>query len=1275
MIPVLYFLLSLTAGVEKSRGEKPVILDGSADPAAVNFIYFSSPFGIYVFDRQTQTWSRINQANGLPDNQIEIVGLDEGILWVATATGLASADVRINDWQTHELPGRISGLAFDDQYVWVSGDFGLKRFDKYSEKWQDLVSRPVQDLLRDRDYLWLASDSGIIRYNRRFERIEEIPGAPAGRFERIVNTPGRVWFFGDDNISAYRKSDEVWSSHPGFPVEGIADLNDSLFVVRQGRIYYFEPKMDNWIEFRTTEGLASVTNLGVNAKNLLAATDAGLFVYNWSDRQWKTYNSRNGLARDSLQAVYQQGDLLFCVTDRDIEFFNEPTGIWQVEEYRPSGLHREKILYRDEAGSHLRINRALDLRIQGRAFISYSGVSLDSLIRYQTMNLKLIGAHRSNRLVSLYYDDSDKSDTIYGGSYRGRDRDLLYRLDAGYLKSEYYETDLIPQYYNRGGSMKMRHGPVSLGLQTGQLKSAIRNDFFTGRTSHKTIRIPDHNFMKYVFYYCASNPGPWVRGSDTIFVDDRIAGNNTSGTRVGFAIAGLTGDFDPLLSGRDYFIDYHRGLIHFLAPRSAGERIVLDLNGTAFILQTETQPGLTAENIYFLGPDIIPNSFSLSIRDTAGADHSLWEFGLDQDHDGQVDPKCINYDLGLLVFPDPDPFPDTQQVYTLTGDFDTWSNFYFLSDQPVLIGSEKVYVDGELKTGGVDYVVDYTSGILLFMKPDIASDFSEIHVQYALRQRERTDWFYSGQPVVTVDPGLKFSPGYTRLENRNLYSGSGELAAGAEASDFYLRLIPEALLDDDRQWAQNHRFVGRYRNLSVNARYQGYAPEFDGLGLEQGKYGRLNDLVDLNARVDPFDYFKLEADFQNEIRTDSTSYRSTSRYLTGKASYLDPRRLSGYLSLGRNELPDYGNNIIMAGANCAFSAAATRVKLNAQIRSDDRRWSTSEEESGFGYLVNTNFSLPVPVRVDGYYRSDNIDRFDEWDQKDQEMHGLVNFDLVPGLYCLTNYNRKTRGYSRTGDQELSLASVFYNSVSIAPGKWYLPLSLVNFSIGAGLNCDEYLEDLAADYRPPVFIFGPIGASNISHVNSTNTYNGAVQISPNAALKLWLRHTLTQSGLAYYGRPDPMFYRLDEAKIEFEPRDLGYFLLYVYRRIEPGLPAETADNLYGEWDRSWNLVLRTKLVANHGVRRNDYLPAVTEELESKVVGETIFRFGGASLLSLKFGGRRQQGVDGLADYAMLPGAGLNLNLWAFLYVQFNWDAAFAWRGAASQAGTLKITGQF
>ena len=61
--------------------------------------------------------------------------------------------MRINDWITYDLPDKIQGLAFDDEYVWVGGDFGIKRFDKYVEIWEDVAQFEINHMLSEEDYI------------------------------------------------------------------------------------------------------------------------------------------------------------------------------------------------------------------------------------------------------------------------------------------------------------------------------------------------------------------------------------------------------------------------------------------------------------------------------------------------------------------------------------------------------------------------------------------------------------------------------------------------------------------------------------------------------------------------------------------------------------------------------------------------------------------------------------------------------------------------------------------------------------------------------------------------------------------------------------------------------------------------------------------------------------------------------------------------------------------------------------------------------------------
>ncbi|GAG98081.1 unnamed protein product, partial [marine sediment metagenome] len=244
---------------------------------------------------------------------------------------------------------------------------------------------------------------------------------------------------------------------------------------------------------------------------------------------------------------------------------------WQIEELKPPGKKRKKIFYIDEAGGHARFVKDVDIKLQGRAYYSESRTISDSTTTrsdYENINLKLIGQHSSNRLLSMYYDDTDKDQIMYGFGYRGLTNDFLYRCNAGFLESEYYEFDLIPQFSTFASNAKLRYKAHSMELQGGQLKSTLRNDFFTGKSIEKEISLFDISYSKNIFYHIYSVPQMITKGTDTIFLDDQNSATNTFDTRIDFTVAGITGDFDPLINGIDYYIDYTKGIIHFLNQRN-----------------------------------------------------------------------------------------------------------------------------------------------------------------------------------------------------------------------------------------------------------------------------------------------------------------------------------------------------------------------------------------------------------------------------------------------------------------------------------------------------------------------------------------------------------------------------------------------------------------------------------------------------------------------------------------------------------------------------------
>lgn len=1278
MIHLLLFFISLS---QKQINEQSIVLDGSSDIYASEFIFIATPFGIYTFDRNAETWSRITSLSGLPDNEINIVGLDEGVLWVVTPKGLASADVQVKDWQTYELSGMIQGLTFDDKYVWVGGDFGLKRFDKYTEIWETVTQFKINHMLSEDDYIWFATDSAILRYNRGFEKIERVPQAPSDHFFYIIDTPGRMWFISQNKLVAREKVSNNWSTYEGLKITDYSNLGDSLFAVSEGIVYLYEPRSDNWSRLKDTESLNNVQGIFISGENIFLATDAGLVIYNWNEKSRKLYNRSNGLEIDSLVDVYRETKFIFVISHYDIEFLNTETAIWQVEKFKPVAAQKKKILYLDEAGGHINLLENMDIRLQGTAYYSQSYITRDSLetTDYENINLRLIGQHSSNRLFSLYYDDTDKEQKMYGFSYRGLDDDFLYRCNAGYLRSEYYEFDLIPQFSDSGANAKLKFQEHTVDLQGGYLKSQSRSDFFYGKSITKTLSLPDTMYQKNRFYSIYSTLQPVEKSADTIFVDDSLSSTNAVDTRRGFVIAGITGDFDPLINGTDYFIDYRKGIVHFLNPRGSTDIIVLLIGGQEIVIQSDAVRSHALENCYYVGPQIIPNSLSMIISDTLGQVHSLNTFGIDNNGDGQIDAEFIDHDLGYIIFPQARPFPnevydDTLHIYTMEVQFLSQSVFYFLTYTPVLNGSEKVYLDGELMTSGTHYTIDYLSGTLLFLQEDIVSDFSEIEVQYSSVERERQERFYSIQPKISVGNNINIAPGFSSLEEKKIAHMSGKVQVQSQ-DGMSIRFVPQLAAHSVREWAQAYSLIANYKFLSVNTEYKGFSKGFESFGTNDRRYGKLLQSGTLSASIELFSHVRTDGKFKKEYGIDSLDAQKTIQYTHGRLNYLNPKLPNGYILLSKDNQPDYEKDQFQVNANYNFQLLKSQLKLNSVVRNVDIESIDDNRKRVRDYAINTTFSLPFSVRGDISFRRSNLYNNNSREKHEDEIRGTLNADVVPGLYYIGNYRLEATSFYYDGAQNLILHNYLYNNLNIAPGRWYSPLSIINVSLGSGSNFREYIANLSADFQRPNVLFSPLEDGSPSTTNNLNNYYVTVQLTPSPNVLIWGKHTLNKSGLAYYVIPNLKPTITDEIRFEYESGNLGLFIASWEQTISQGYPVQTTQNVYVEWSKPWSSVVRTKFATDFRLSEDDYHTVSTENAEIEPNIETLLRLGSKSFIIVSLGSLIQKNYSGEIELSSMPSVGMNLNLLTFLYIQCNYESSIPVRGSPAHVLSAKITGKF
>lgn len=1279
MIPLLLFFFGFS---QKQIARNPVILDAMELRYASEYILVTTRFGIYTFDRGATTWKSITTAHGLPDDEVHVLGIDQGILWTATGGGLASADIRLADWRTYDIPGPVTGLAFDDQYVWVAGDSGLRRLDKFTETWEAIDGMPAQDILYDQNYLWIAARGSIRRYGREFARIEEMHAAPKHGFYHIINTKSRIWFLADEGFVAYEKSTGSWAEHAALPVDDYANVDDSLFVVSGGRVHLYNPATNTWGAFVEAGGLGTISGISASSRisNCIAfATDQGLALYDWTEKTRVIHNRASGMFSDTIIDAYESANHILAIGRDAIQYYNKNTRIWQVEELAPVSALGARILRYDEAGLHFGAMRDLDLKLQGRTYYSVSSVVTDRADRrdYSTINLRLLGQHSSTRTLAAYYDDTNKEDTLYGFGYRGLDPDFLYRANGGFIESEYYEFKLVPAFSTFGANARLRHRGQSVMLQAGQLKSSHQNDFFYGRSFEQQNAVMDIDYAKNAFYRI---PGIYLAGrdgADTVFIDDRRPETNKIDTRTGFTVAGITGDFDPLVNGIGYHIDHDRGVIALLNPAGDDDIIVLWINGQEFVIQSDIVRDNLLVNIYALGPNMVPGSLELVILDTLSAVHSLADFGIDRDNDGLVDPEFVNYRLGYLTFPDDRPFPDAvyeQQLHTYTMDyrFSTQSVFYALSARPVMIGSEKVFVDGEPMTRNDHYSIDYTSGIVLFLSESVVSDFSEVEVQYISIEKTRTDPYYSVQPNLKIGGKINVAPGYSAVAGENIFHLSGKYQNGT--ADNSMMLVPQVAVNEDKGHAQDHLVVANYRTLTVNANYRGWSDGFESFGLNERQYGRIKHSGAVSLGIEPLDHVRLKANLRRESLVDSVSEPNRTDHISGMIAYLNPALPNGSLLIARNVLPDHENIRIQGNANYALQIAGSRVRVASSIRDDRLDFGGEDRKRVFDYTITANAALRLPVSIDlythGIRRRDDDDR----EKNEDEIRLALNVDAVPGLNYTGNYQHKQETFFLDRSKDMSVRTYLLNSLNIAPGRWYAPLSVVNLSIGRSRNFDEYLDDLARDDALPFFVLNPV-EDNVATLTDLHSTQARIFLLPVAGLSLQFKHSVNNRGSGRFAAPVLRTTRADEIRAEYEPARIG-LLTAVFSRTESRLyPVQTTAITYLEWARPWSAALRTKLSGNLRVDRNDYATAQTEDSEASIRAETLLRFGRRSYVNVGLAARRQERFTSGISNALIPGCTVYLNVLEFLYLQVDYEANILIRASTTHLLSAKITGSF
>jgi len=228
-------------------------------------IWVGTTQGLSVFHRDKKTWERLTVHDGLSDEVVLTVALEDTIAWIGTRLGLSKVFIP---------------------------PFKAKRFNLTADR----IHHRINKAFTGQKYIWLATENGLYAIHRTTQKIShfDLNGskikpseAVAAEYYAIGGSDSLIVFQGYNSFLKYHIRTERFQSLPDLPVmTNIFDITvvDDYLWVATAQGAYLVRLADFYQEHYTMEdGLAGNTVFKIipDGDFVWFATDQGLTQYHW----------------------------------------------------------------------------------------------------------------------------------------------------------------------------------------------------------------------------------------------------------------------------------------------------------------------------------------------------------------------------------------------------------------------------------------------------------------------------------------------------------------------------------------------------------------------------------------------------------------------------------------------------------------------------------------------------------------------------------------------------------------------------------------------------------------------------------------------------------------------------------------------------------------------------------------------------------------------------------------------------------------------------------
>lgn len=247
--------------------------------------------------------------SGFASDQITSIVADARTAWFGTLGGLVRFDKRKNFWKTYTVMDGLANdhvrkVTLDESYVWAATESGVSKIllasvgtDSMkikSVKFPDHKIIKVYDLAQQDNLLWMATEFGLFVYNKRtgsggyYNSLEE---TIVGQSAFAISAWGdEIWFGTDSGVSGFNAVTNEWlespvKDHPlNAAVNRILASRQAVWVATNAGVFKYDRAMQRWVQFTVEDGLADdrVYSIQLDGDYIYFGTARGLTKFYWN---------------------------------------------------------------------------------------------------------------------------------------------------------------------------------------------------------------------------------------------------------------------------------------------------------------------------------------------------------------------------------------------------------------------------------------------------------------------------------------------------------------------------------------------------------------------------------------------------------------------------------------------------------------------------------------------------------------------------------------------------------------------------------------------------------------------------------------------------------------------------------------------------------------------------------------------------------------------------------------------------------------------------------